>query len=92
MPVPLKVISNSKWPVKFERSKSISTSKESCINDTGSLKNSSAAVKGSLNIESSNDTPFVVKTPVPVVKQDPQLADIVEPTLAPPGRLVLSLL
>jgi hypothetical protein len=49
-------------------------------------------VKGFLNIESSNDTPLVVKTPVPVVKHDPQLADIVEPTLAPPGRLVLSLL
>lgn len=66
MPDPLNVTSNSKYPVKFDRLKSISASKESCINFRGSVKNSSAALMGFLNIESSNET-FVVATPVPVV-------------------------
>jgi len=47
---------------------------------------------GFLNTESSNETPFVVTTPLPVVKQDPQFADIVDPTFSPPGSFVDSLL
>ena len=92
MPVPAKVTSNSKWPVKLDRLKSISASKDSWMRANGSLKNSSAASKGSLNIVSLNPTPFVVAIPLPVVKQEPQWADIDAPILAPPGILVPTLL
>ena len=47
---------------------------------------------GFLNIESSNETPFVVTTPLPVVKQDPQFADIEDPTVTSEGSFVASFL
>lgn len=47
---------------------------------------------GFLNTESSNETPFVVTTPLPVVKHDPQFADIEDPILTPEGSFVASFL
>jgi hypothetical protein len=81
VPEASKVRSNSKWPVKFDTLMSISALKAPSIKPAGSLKNFAAAVKGFLNSESSNVTPFDTATPEPVVKQVPQLAVIVVVTL-----------